>query len=152
SPSCPSSSSRRSRRRASCRGSRWSRGSWPPPAASGPRARRRRPGRSRGPAAPRARRRGRRGGPGPCAWGERIAEGPTGQIADLPYIGRVPMDRLVLERAPEDVHDALLDAALKEFSLCGYAEASLENILRSVDVSDRIFRVHFGDKAGLAVA
>jgi TetR/AcrR family transcriptional regulator, copper-responsive repressor len=57
-----------------------------------------------------------------------------------------------LERAPVDSRDAVLDAALKEFGRHGYAAASLETILRARPMSERVFRAHFDDKAGLAVA
>src|SRR5262249_7724620 len=55
-----------------------------------------------------------------------------------------------LERV--DGRDAVLDAALREFGRYGYADASLESILREGHMSEQLFRVHFEDKAGLAVA
>src|SRR5262249_46710589 len=51
-----------------------------------------------------------------------------------------------------DLRDTVLDVALQEFGRRGYAAASLEEILRAADVSERVFRAHFVDKPGLAVA
>lgn len=57
-----------------------------------------------------------------------------------------------LMRRLQDSRDALLDAALREFGAHGYADASLEIILDTVGISQRVFRGHFNDKADLALA
>src|SRR5262249_21641961 len=62
------------------------------------------------------------------------------------------MSLLVLERTLPDVRDLILDAALKVFGVHGYADSSLDEILRAAGMTERKFQALFTGKADLAVA